>query len=340
MGSGGAERVISILSNSFVNYGHGVSIIMLSKEATESFYKLDEKIKVLKLTNSRKKVGVLTKTKLLRKLLLKSKPDIVISFLSYVCIYTWLALRHTKIPYIVSERNDPNQRGTFKQYLLNCSFRNASGCVFQTEDALEWYKKVAKGKSLVIHNPVHLDYLPSKISKRNKQILYVGRFTDQKNCLMLLDSFNLFIKKHPEYSLKLYGSGSLETEIKQKILNLNLTEKVTVLQNSKTWQKDEYNSAMFVLPSKYEGMPNVLAEALCLGIPSVSTNCTIGGPKELKKFFKEGLVLSGEINAQSIFESMEACLKCKAKESFIPKELQSDFIVLKWLSFLKDIKKL
>lgn len=337
MGSGGAERVIATLSNGFAERGNNVSILMLSNESNGSFYSLSKSIE---LSNLGLETGrFLQKAKAIRKYVLNKKPDIVISFLSYVCIYTWWALRTTKIPYIVSERNDPNQRSLLKQFLLNCSFKKASGCVFQTEDALNWYKGIVKGKTEVIHNPVNLDCIPSNTTNRKKQILYVGRFTDQKNCLMLLDSFSLFSKNHPDYILKMYGSGPLETEIRQKITDLQLKDKVIVLPNSKTWQKEESDSAMFVLPSKYEGMPNVLAEALCLGIPSVSTDCTIGGPKELNKIFKNHLFLSNTINSESFFDAMERCMGCDNVEYGIPADLETSFIALKWLKFIEEITK-
>ena len=135
MGSGGAERVISTLSNGFVNRGHNVGIVMLSREATKPFYELDKNIHVKFLKEEyEKKLNFFKKARILKNYIFKNKPDIVISFLSYVCIYTWWALRHSKIPYIVSERNDPNSRSKLKQLLLNKSFKKAAGCVFDVDD--------------------------------------------------------------------------------------------------------------------------------------------------------------------------------------------------------------
>ena len=336
MGSGGAERVIATLSNGFVDNGHDVSILMLSSEGSGSFYNLDENIKLLSLTN--KKVNPLRKAKILKKVIIENRPDIVISFLSYVCIYTWWALRHTHIPYIVSERNDPNQREKIKQYLLNKSFKRASGCVFQTEDAYTWYGKIAKNKSTIIYNPVKLDFVPESCKVRKEQILYVGRFTEQKNCLMLIDAFKLFSIKFPSYTLKMYGNGPLEEAIKQKIVSENLSDKVVMLPSSKMWQKDEYDSSLFLLTSKFEGMPNVLVEALCLGIPSVSTDCPIGGPKELKKVFPNLLALA-DLNPKSTSEKMEEMILVKSEKCIIPSELDKDTIVEKWIRFIDDSLK-
>lgn len=333
MGSGGAERVISILANSFVNKEHDVCILMIGSDASGSFYSLDNRIKLIKLEHS--KNGFFNKAKELKHTLLNIKPDIVISFLSYVCIYTWWALKGTNIPYIVSERNDPNQRSKIKQFLLNKSFRKAAGCVFQTEDALNWYKCVSIDNSIVIHNPVNLDYYPEGLPETKKQILYVGRLNEQKNCSMLIEAFKIFELKHPGYMLKMYGNGPLESELKKQVEESRLNNKVFIAPSSKTWQKDECCSSMFVLGSKFEGMPNVLAEALCLGIPCVSTDCTIGGPKELKKFFYDRLILSMSDSASDFALAMEQCLNISHKEVVVPKELSDRFISEKWLSFIK-----
>lgn len=337
MGSGGAERVIATLSNQFVNKGHEVSILMLSGKANGSFYELDDKISLFNLTDE--EAGFLRKSKLIKRAVIENKPDIVISFLSYVCIYTWWALRGTGIPYVVSERNDPNQRGKIKQFLLNKAFKNAAGCVFQTEDASNWYKDIVKTKSIIIHNPVSLDFIPDNIANTKKQILYVGRLNEQKNCSLLIDAFSIFNNKYPDYSLKMYGDGPLHDSLTKQIEKLGLKNKIQILPSSKTWQKDECNSAVFALSSRYEGMPNVLAEALSLGIPSVSTDCTIGGPKELKKIFPDSLILTTENNPDDFAKAIEQAIVLDRKQPNIPEALRTDFIVNRWLTFLEEIKK-
>lgn len=337
MGSGGAERVISILSNSFVGKGHDISILMIGSDASAPFYSLNDKINLLYLSNER--LWFFKKSKLIKKTILENKPDIVISFLSYVCIYVWWALRHTKIPYIVSERNDPNHRGRLKQRLLNKSFKKAKGCVIQTEDALNWYNIVSNDKSVIIHNPVSLDYYPDKIPEIKKQILYVGRLNEQKNCSMLIEAFKLFEQKHSGYIFKVYGNGPLESELKKQVAGNHLEDKVFIAPSSKTWQKDECGSSMFVLGSKFEGMPNVLAEALSLGIPSVSTDCTIGGPKELKKIFPELLVLAKSDSVSDFALAMEEAFKIKHKKAMVPQELREQYIVDKWLFFISKVLK-
>ena len=247
-------------------------------------------------------------------------------------------MRSTNIPYVVSERNDPNHRNKIKQLLLNLSYRRSNGCVFQTYDALRWYGKRVSNKSIVIHNPVNISFNTANVSNEKKQILYVGRLTSQKNVMMLIDAFAIFSNNHREFTLKIIGNGELEGSLRNYILAKGLEKKVSICLSSKTWQHDEFDSSLFVLPSKFEGMPNVLAEALCLGIPSVATNCTIGGPKELKKFFPELLTLCNSNNPQDFADSMECGLKVKRTKPGIPVDLQEKVIGDKWLDFIAKIK--
>ncbi len=335
MESGGAERVIATLANSFVSLNHEVSIIMLAKRANGSFYELDKKINLLKLIEN-DEPGFFKKGHLLKKKIIETKPDVVVSFLSYVCIYTWFALRNTKIPYIVSERNNPNSRGKLKQLLLNRSYKKAKGRVFQTTDAKEWYEKRGIKNGIVIFNPVNLTYLPVELGVTKKQVLYVGRYNEQKNCKLLIDAFEKFYGNHRDFSLKMYGDGNLKDELLSYIESKKLSNVISLNPSSKTWQKDEYNSAMFVITSDFEGMPNVLAEALCLGIPSISTDCPIGGPKELGRLFPEQLSLCPVRDLESIVKAMGKAITVERVKASIPDELDRLYISKKWLNYIES----
>lgn len=340
MDSGGAERVISSLANAFFEFGHDVSIIMLAKRASGSFYELSNGVQLIGLTSKYKREpSFFKKASILKKEILDNQPDVVVSFLSYVCIYTWWALRKTKIPYVVSERNDPNSRNNFKQLLLNKAFKKASGCVFQTSDAKDWYKNIPENKSTIIYNPVNLTCSTEVVTKTKKQILYVGRFSEQKNCQLLITTFLEFHKNHADYSLTLYGDGPLKNELVDLVECSDACGFIKILPSSKTWQNDELDSCMFVLPSKFEGMPNVLAEALCLGIPSVSTNCPIGGPKELKMLFPESLILCDKPTKSNLLEAMEQALSVQHRKPFIPKDLDKNSIAKKWVEFIEGAIK-
>lgn len=337
MDSGGAERVIANLSNEFSKMGHEVGIMMISKTAKEPFYILDKSIKLVYLTRDLKKEPCFfKKTKILRKRILGIKPDVVVAFLSYVCIYTWLALRKTDIPFIFSERNDPNHRKKIQQLLLNKAFNRANGCVFQTNDAKEWYGKNIRKKSAIIYNPLNLPTFSPSSGEKLRQILFVGRLTEQKNCLVLIDAFSVFNRENKDYILKIYGSGPLKNKMINRLKEHKLEKNVVFCGNSTKWLDLERKSSVFVLPSIYEGMPNVLAEALAIGIPSVSANCPIGGPKELKKIFGKRLILCEKTDSESLAKAMNQALDIPSQNKVIvPDVLKIEKISQEWIKFIK-----
>ena len=340
MGSGGAERVISTLSNFFVEHENEVTIVVVSTSNTKSFYELDKRVKVVSVLKPGEDTHLFKRAKQLKKMLSDEKPDVVVSFLSHICIYTWWALKNTTIPYIVSERNDPNQHSRLRKVLLKKAYKRSAGAVFQTEDAMRWYGNIVNGKSCVILNPANLSFEPKGIINRSNKIIYVGRLEPQKNCFFLIDAFIKFNKNNPDYVLEIYGSGSQKEELANYIDKNGMSNLIHLNSPNKNWHEKEYDAKMFVLTSKFEGMPNALEEALCLGIPSVSTDCPVGGPRELKKLFNNLLYLAEPNNVDNFVLKMEECLTNKNDRASVPNELLPSTISGQWLSFIsRSIKK-
>lgn len=284
MGPGGAERVVSTIANELSKVGHKVNILIVASPNEDSFYQLDNSINVISIVKKYdKKVNPLKRILLLRSYYKNTKPDMVISFLKNVCIYNWIATNSFDFVTVVSERNNPNSYTKFEQFLLRRAFYASDKCVFQTNDAMGWYGEEIKTKSVIIYNPVNLnvDGIIKK-EQRDRSIVYVGRLEEQKNVFFLIDVFEKFSINN-NYILKIYGDGSLKEQIVKYIKNKNMDNKVLLMGNSTDWQNKEVNAGCFLLTSKFEGMPNALEEAACLGIPCVSSNCKIGGPFELSK---------------------------------------------------------
>lgn len=116
----------------------------------------------------------------------------------------------------------------------------------------------------------------------------MGRFTDQKDQITLLKSLNN-LKKNLKYEAVLIGKGNLETDLKKYIKKNNLTDNVKILN----FVDNPYNlikqTDIFVLSSRYEGLPNVLLEALVLNKFIISSDCPTG-PKEILLNGKGGLL--------------------------------------------------
>ena len=122
----------------------------------------------------------------------------------------------------------------------------------------------------------------NKFLYKNKnffKIVSVGRFVDQKDHLTLLKAFQIIYKKI-NAKLILMGQGINKGEYLQFIKNNNLQNDVLILKFNNNPYKVISNANLFVLSSQYEGLPNVLLEAMTLKKFIISTNCPTG-PREI-----------------------------------------------------------
>lgn len=339
--TGGTERVAVTLSNEFILKGHNVNILLTSSNDAYSPYNLDSKVAVYSAIE-RNKNGFFSRCKRIRKIIMSTKPDVVIGFLPHVCIYLWHSLRRTKIKFIVSERNDPSQMRKIYKILLKHIFRKADGTVFQNNDSLKWYFKKPHKLTTIILNPVYLNEERYCVQKKTNNIIYVGRLLEQKNVPMLLNSYKKFAEIYNNTTLKIYGEGNLRSELVEQCKMLDIYDKVLFCGNDVNWQKKEIDARMFVLPSKREGMPNALEEALCLGIPSVSTDCPSGGARILMEMFGVENLLS-KINNDDLCAKMIDCYSGPFLDKKVVEEnrlkLSKENITNKWLDFIEKVIK-
>lgn len=295
MNRGGAERVVANLSNYFIG-DNDVSIIVTKQWKPE--YNLNESIGYFVLDNEVNNKSFLSRTlcriKKLRIILKTESPDIVIAFLPEPSFRLMVAKSFLPVKTIVSERNDPNIEydSIIKRLLARILYSRADGFVFQTPDAKKWFSKKIQNKSVVIPNPIDEKFLCIPYTgEREKTIVTVGRLVEQKNQKLLINAFYAFHRIHKDYRLKIYGEGPLRNDLQKQIKELNLIESVALMGEVSDIKKEIYKAGMFVLTSNYEGMPNALMEAMALGVPCISTDCSIGGPKYLIKNNENGILV-------------------------------------------------
>ncbi len=302
MMAGGAERMISALANRYVQLNIDVSIVVIDDRP--SFYELDPKIKYInlyRLQKSRNKAQALRNglklIRLTRKAFSEVNPDCVLCFGTNYLSYALLARGSSKIKIIGSERNNPQktQKGFWGRIRKFISLFS-DGFIFQTDGAKDCYPQIVRQKSAVIPNGLFVDNMRPPIpycARRPNSICAVGRLHHQKGYDILLKAFAQFIKTRSSYTLTIVGEGNERTRLEGLIDELGLKGRVDLVGRKPDVIDIISDMQIYVLASRYEGMPNSLLEGMASGCACISTDCDFG-PRELIIDGKNGLLVPVE----------------------------------------------
>lgn len=145
--------------------------------------------------------------------------------------------------------------------------------------------------------------------EEKKVIGHIGRFCYQKNHDLLIDIFNEVLKVEKDASLMLIGEGELEQEVKDKVKKLGIEDKVLFLGRRADAYRYYQAMDLFLLPSRYEGLPVVGVEAQACGLPCVFSDCVT----EEAKLLNSTVYVSGGIG--EYVEKVVDGLKVKRKDT-------------------------
>lgn len=305
LGAGGAERVMSNMANYWAGKGWSVTLITLEGGKTD-FYRLDARVSRIALGLLGQSTGVfeavsnnLRRILALRSTIKSSQPDAVISFIDTINVLTLLATRFTGTPVIICERTNPRQHDIGKAWgiLRGMLYKKASALVVQTQDILNWaVERVGEEKALVIPNSVPWKTTQS-ILMDNKFpqpfILAMGRLVPEKGFDLLLRAFKKNCLKHPEWSLVILGEGSERKPLEEMAKELGIETRIYLPGLHPNPMEVMAQASIFVLPSRYEGFPNALIEAMAYGLPTISFDCP-NGPREIIRHGIDGILVPPE----------------------------------------------
>lgn len=307
MSGGGTERVIALLADWYINNGFKVSILMIGGNKVE--YALDERIDIRSISSATggKIVERIKRIIKLRKEIIKKK-SYVIAMGSVAAIFTLIAAIGTGAYVIISERNDPNQLNHrpihfYEKIVRNILYIKADKIVFQTEMAKKCFPYKIKKKSKIILNPLRLSIIDNDYV-RESRVITAGRLTRQKNHLLLIEAFLEFHKTHPKFSLHIFGKGEMENDL-NKYIKENNAEQFIILEGFTDCLNVEFNrSAMYISSSDWEGISNSLAEAIASGVPTIATDCPMGGSATLIDNMVNGILVPVE-DKRALIEAMK-----------------------------------
>lgn len=347
--AGGAERVLSVLSTPFANAFDEVQYVMwLDARYPEIFYTIDPRVKIVRMSRESGTTSIWRQMLWYRKYIKKETPDLVLSFMVMICLTVTISLFFTGIKQIVAERNDPRHtKQRWLRKIINLSYfaPDVKGIIMQTE----WNKSFFKNKKLfnktsVIYNPVSIErkYLGAALdADKDNTIVSVGRLTRQKQYTTLIKAFAKFSTRNPLYKLIIYGEGEMRYQIEQQVLELGLERKVLLPGRSSRVVSDILSARMFVISSEYEGMSNALAEAMCVGLPCISTK--VSGATDLIQEGENGfLVEVGDVDGMAekmalLADNKDLANIIASKATRIHELLDEECVSSQWTKYLKEI---
>ena len=346
LAGGGAERVLSILSTPLADAFDEVHYVMwLDNRYPDVYYKIDPRVKIVRISSESGTTSSLKHLIWYRKYIKREKPDLVLSFMVMIGFAATLSLVFSNVKHIVAERNDPRhfKHGWFRK-LIDCSYLlpHVVGVVMQTQ----WNKSYFANpkilnKTTVIFNPIELNKnLIGRAGEISKSpiVVSVGRLARQKQQWVLIDAFSKFQLLYPEYKLIIYGEGSCRPQLEEQIKKLELEGKVLLPGMSKDVMEKIQEAMMFVTTSEFEGMSNALLEAMCLGLPCISTK--VSGATDLIDDGVNGFLCDiGDIDA--IYEKMciliendEIRKECSQKATLVYEKLNTNIVSTQWVAYL------
>lgn len=274
---GGAGNVIQLLALDLKQRGHCVSVACLGGK-TPGRYDMSN-IPVHRIgSKSNRILTYLGYESSSRKLITEYKPDCVVSFLFGVSSFVNLALVGKKTPLVVSERSDPNYlkpEGIIK-VLTEYAYKRADAIVVLFDS----FKNLSEGKYLnkavTIPNPVPaLNMSPKIVDPDAIKFVTIANNTPPKGLDILVDAFVEAHELTKNIELRIYGSdksGDLKRVVESKDANsfIKLMGYTLDVNAALEW------ADVYVMPSRHEGFPNSLCEAMSAGKCCIATECHSG----------------------------------------------------------------
>lgn len=333
LNSGGAERVLVGMANWWVSRGVHVTIITYS--TGNDFYDLLPGVNRVRLDLLHNSTGPLDAIRMfiwrvlcLRRAIKASKPDCVVSFIDKTNVLTLLACLGSSLRVVVSERTNPEHYHIRKAWgvLRDIVYRRADTVVVQTESLRSWAEmRVSPSRVAVIPNALDKERImlmdsASVISPTSgmRSIVAVGRMSHEKGHDLLIKACAKILPQYPGWCLDLVGDGPLRGQLEQMAQINGISSQVHFHGQLKNPFGVVKGADLFVLPSRVEGFPNVLLEAMALGVPAVSFDCA-SGPSELITSQVSGLLVPpGDV--EGLASAMRALLDDPERRATISAE--------------------
>jgi len=312
--SGGAERVMSELANTWATLGVHVGLLTLAVPQEDHYPLLPtvERIALDEIGESRTLLQAFSNNVRrcwkVRRAVREFAPDAVLSFIDRNNVLILAALMGTGIPVVVSEHIDPRHHDAGRAFSMarRRLYPFARRLVVLTENvATDWaYSIVSSKKVAVIPNAVR--EVPESllgVARDPCFILAVGRLNRQKGFDVLLKAFARSNLPGRGARLVILGEGTERASLEGLARSLDITQAVSMpgaVRDPESWMA---RCAIFVMTSRYEGFPVALLEAMSMRCAVIAADCD-SGPREMIRHGQNGLLVPVE-DEQAASQAME-----------------------------------
>jgi GalNAc-alpha-(1->4)-GalNAc-alpha-(1->3)-diNAcBac-PP-undecaprenol alpha-1,4-N-acetyl-D-galactosaminyltransferase len=285
LSGGGAERVAAVLSNDWATKGQSVTVISFEAPGTSPGYPLEARVSLRQIDglnqdngNVARVVTNLRRLARLRRLLKEIDADVVVAFTTEANVVTLLATRGLGLSVAVCERNQPDRPGLgrMRRAARRLTYPFADAIVMQTQEIALWARQRFKVPVHVLPNPVRLEEIfersPDNVVDQ-RGIVAAGRLVPQKGFDILIAAFAKIAQQHSDWFMTIYGEGPSRSDLEAQVREAGLQSRVSLPGFVNEIDAALQSAGLFVLPSRYEGFPNILLEALAASCPAVAANC-------------------------------------------------------------------
>lgn len=344
---GGAERIVSYISNELYIMGFEISIILFN--SSEIFFDINDKIPIidLKIANASKLNKILT----LRKHIRHYRYNMVFVYSIKMALITAFSLFSfdKNIKLVAFERSNPfySIRSNLKRVVINLALKRATKVVFLNDESSKFYSKSVQKKSFIIPNAVFnneiLEYKTSYEHRTHLKIVAVGRLTFVKRYDLMIEIFEIISSKKPNISLEIYGDGPCKLQINELIERKHLTDKIILKGNVINIPQQISDALVFLHTSESESWCNAIMEALAMGIPVVAFDCDFGPRQMIKSGYNGYLIEMNNIYTFAskvlfLLENFNTSMIFSINAEKIVQTFSPKMVLEKYLELIEGIK--
>lgn len=304
---GGAERAAVTLSRLWTDGGHTVHLTTIDS-AKSDVYGLDPRVSRGELDLERPSptifhavVNNLRRVAATRREIKAFAPNIVIALMPTANVLAAVSAIGLPAKVIGCERSHPPQipMDGLRELARKTIYGLLDATAALTTETADWLRANTRARRVhVIPNVVVWPLQetsprvpPNAVCRDGRSIiLAAGRLDPQKGFDQLIDAFANIAPSHPDWDLVILGEGPLGAQLEQQIRRLNLSDRILMpgrVGNIANWYA---RAALYVMSSRHEGFPNVLAEAMAHGLPAISYDCDTG-PRDIIRHDIDGVLV-------------------------------------------------